>query len=94
MTEKGKQVETVLDQFSMKHLQTCDHAFSDSGKRAVCSVRRSSLYSPETAAALPGCCEFAIGIITAGSENRTCSAADFSFCDATFFMNPKSYLGC
>jgi len=78
----------------MKHMQSRSHTFSDIGTRDACSVQRSSPYSPETAATLPGCCEFAIGIITAGSVNRTCSAADFSFCDATYFSNPKSYLGC
>ena len=44
MTEKGKQVETVLDQFGLKHLYSRDHAFSDSEKRAACAVQRSSLY--------------------------------------------------
>lgn len=93
MSEKGKQVETVLDQFGLKHLYSHGHSFSDSGTLAACGVQRSSPYEAKSAAALPGACEFATGIIFAGSENRTCSATK-CFCPATVFTDPKIYPVC
>ena len=79
MSDESRQVETVLDQFGLKRLYSRNRTFSDSRKRTVCEVQRSSPYETKIAAALPGCCEFATGIITPDSVNRTCSAADFSF---------------
>ena len=94
MTEKGKQIETVLDQFGMKHLRSYGHSFSDSGTHAACAVQRSSNSESKSAAALPGCCEFATGIIWAGSENRICSATSGTFCPASDFKNPKMVESC
>ena len=94
MSDESRQVETVLDQFGLKHLYSRNRTFSDSGTRAACEVQRSSPYETKIAAALPGCCEFATGIIFAGSENRTCSAAKWIFCPATNFKDRKIYLSC
>ena len=85
MTEK--KLETVLHQFGLKHLHISDPAFAVPETPAV---KRSS----KTAAALPGCCEFATGIIYEGSENRTCSATSGHFCPATDFMNTQRIECC
>lgn len=94
MSDKNKQLETVLDQFDLKHLHSYGHTFSDSRNRAAFAVQWSSPYETKSAVALPGCCEFATGIILANSENRTCNAADRVFCPATDFKNPKIVQGC
>ena len=93
MTEKGKQVETVLDQFGLKHLYSRDHAFSDSGKFASCAIQRSSPYESKSAAVMPGCCEFATGLIFGASENRTCAVTK-CFCPATVFKESKIFENC
>jgi hypothetical protein len=93
LTEKGKQVETVLDQFGLKHLQSRGHTFSDSETRASCVVQQSSPYESKSAAPLAGCCEFATGIFFEASENRTCAVTK-CFCPATVFTDPKIYPVC
>ena len=94
VSNENRRVETVLDQFGLKHLYSRNRTFSDSGTRAACEVQRSSPYETKIAAALPGCCEFAIGIIFAGSENRTCSAAQWIFCPARVFKDHTVYQTC
>jgi hypothetical protein len=94
VSDESRQVETVLDQFGLKHLYSRNRRFSDSGTRAACEVQWSSPYETKIAAALPGCCEFATGIIFAGSENRTCSAAQWIFCPARVFKDPTVYQTC
>jgi hypothetical protein len=93
LTEKGKQIETVLDQFGLKHLYSRSRTFSGSEKHAASVTQRSSPYEAKSAAALPGCCEFATGLIFEGSENRTCNVTK-CFCPATVFTDPKIYPGC
>ena len=93
MTDESKQVETVLDQFGLKHLHSHNQTFSGSGKRAACAVQRSSPYEDKSVEVLPGCCEFATGFIFVGSENRTCSVTK-CFCPATVFKDSKIFEKC
>jgi hypothetical protein len=93
LTDESKHVETVLDQFGLQNLRSRGHVYSGSGTRAACAVQRSSPYVTKIAAALPGCCMFATGIIVEASENRTCSLTK-RFCPATYFKDPKNYLNC
>jgi len=90
VSNKSKQVETVLDQFGLKHLYSHGHTFSGSGKLAA---SRSSPYEAKSAAVLPGCCEFVTGIIFEGSENRTCCVTK-CFCPAIVFKDPKIFENC
>lgn len=96
MSEDGRQLECVADHFSLRRLYRQDRLFSGPGQRAACAVQstaRRSPYASDVAEALPGCCMFATGIITEGSENRLCSLTN-GFCAAVSFKDPKVFRTC
>lgn len=92
--EKG---ETVLEQFGYRRVFPRSRLYSGSdGRRAACAVQpsaRRSLFATEWVEPLPGCCMFATGIITEGSESRVCSLTG-CFCPATVFKDPAIFKGC
>jgi hypothetical protein len=97
LSDEGKQLECVADQFGLRRLYPRDRLFSGQGQRAACAVHpsaRRSPYAADVAEPLPGCCEFATGIIFEGSESRTCSITDWSFCSAKFFKDSHSFEKC
>ena len=91
MTEE--KVETVLDQFGLRRLYPKDRMFSGQGQRAACAVRPVVYSSRDVAEPLPGCCEFATGLIMDGIEARTCSVTT-CFCPPAVFKDPKVSDGC
>lgn len=93
MSDEGKHVETVLDQFGPNHLFPRGRLFtgagSGAGRRAACAVQRG----PKVLEPLPGCCEFATGFICEGAVNRTCSVTK-CFCPAGVFRDPVNFENC
>jgi hypothetical protein len=87
---------TVLDQFGLQRLYPRNRLFSSQGQHAACAVQpsaRRSLFATVWVDPLPGCCMFATGVITEGSENRICSLTE-GFCPAQSFKDLKVFQVC
>lgn len=98
MSDDNEQLECVVDQFGLKRLYPNGRLFagfsasvSDKSRRA-CSVQHSPTQTKKSAEPEPEACEFAVGLIFGGSENRTCVAG--CFCPATVFKDPQVYPSC
>jgi hypothetical protein len=98
MSDEGKQLECVADEFGLKRLYPRSRLFTGSGtivrdkSHRTCAVQPSSLQTEKSAKPEIEACEFAVGLIVAGSENRICVCG--CFCEATIFKNSKVYAGC
>ena len=64
---------------------------ADRGQSARCAAL-PSVYAPKFAEALPGCCEFATGIVFVGCEGRNCAVSD-CYCPTSRFQGSQSFRG-
>ncbi|MCW4017983.1 MAG: hypothetical protein NWF00_04805 [Candidatus Bathyarchaeota archaeon] len=85
--------ETVLDRFGPKRLRRFREFHVDApGVSARCAVK-PSVYSTAFVDPLPGCCEFATGLVSEGSQGRTC-CVDGCYCSPAVFKDPKVFGDC
>jgi hypothetical protein len=96
MSNNDGPFECIADQFGLRRLYPRGRLFSGAGDcdsgRMACEDQPSLSETEDSAKPEIGACEFAVGIIFAGSENRTCLTG--CFCPATVFKDPKVYPGC
>ena len=66
--------------------------YEGSGVSARCAVQ-PSVYGSKVAAPLPGCCEFATGVITEACSGRNCGVHG-CYCPPSVFRDPKVFGDC
>jgi hypothetical protein len=88
--DRDDKAETILDQFCMRRLYPHSRLFN--GVEQQSEDRRVS-FKTEWVDAMPGCCMFATGLITADAVGRVCELTD-CFCPPGVFKNPKVFQNC
>ncbi|HLN89942.1 MAG TPA: hypothetical protein VK253_07740 [Candidatus Binatia bacterium] len=96
MSNNDEPFECLADRFGLKRLYPRGRLFSGAGavhgSRGECEDKPSLAEKEDSANPDIGQCEFAVGLVFGGSENRTCVCG--CFCPATVFKDPKVFSRC
>jgi hypothetical protein len=85
--------ETVLERFGLRRFRRFREFRVEPPRVAARCAVKPEVYGTKHVEALPGCCEFATGLVCEGAEGHSCSVTG-CYCPPSVFKDSKVFVDC